>query len=246
MALGFYQQYGLPVTILRPPIVYGPFSRSWTVATVAAIREGRMVLVSRGTGICNSLYVDNLVDVMLLSAEHPGAPGGVFHIADAQPVTWKEFIEGHARALGEGYLPFPEMTVEEIEAARARAQRSPRSSLKQAMVILRDPQMRQAVRAIPAVARLERVGRWFTGAVLPEGVQRRMREAVGNMIRQGGGEPAVQEPVRPLPLRSVVQTYALQTVFSVEKAQRVLGYAPLIDFPEGMARTAAWIRWARL
>jgi nucleoside-diphosphate-sugar epimerase len=35
-------------------------------------------------------------------------------------------------------------------------------------------------------------------------------------------------------------------VFSIEKARRVMGYHPSVDFVEGMERTAAWIQWARL
>ncbi|MDR7518884.1 MAG: NAD-dependent epimerase/dehydratase family protein [Armatimonadota bacterium] len=76
MALRFFKRHGLPVAILRPTIVYGPFGRSWTISTCALIREGRMVLVNGGVGICNSLYVDNLVHAMLLAAEHPAAPRG--------------------------------------------------------------------------------------------------------------------------------------------------------------------------
>ena len=32
--------------------------------------------------------------------------------------------------------------------------------------------------------------------------------------------------------------------FSIEKARRVLGYAPRVDVDEGIARTAAWYRQA--
>jgi nucleoside-diphosphate-sugar epimerase len=32
--------------------------------------------------------------------------------------------------------------------------------------------------------------------------------------------------------------------FSVAKAQRLLGYAPRVDFAEGMRRTEAWLRAA--
>jgi nucleoside-diphosphate-sugar epimerase len=34
--------------------------------------------------------------------------------------------------------------------------------------------------------------------------------------------------------------------FSIEKARRVLSYEPRTDFVEGMERTAAWIKWARI
>src|SRR5262249_54444690 len=66
-ALRYAKRYDLPVTILRPTIVYGPFG-AWTADTIRAIRRGVMVLVDEGRGICNSLYVDNLVDAMLLAA----------------------------------------------------------------------------------------------------------------------------------------------------------------------------------
>ena len=247
-ALSVHRQHGLPVTILRPSIVYGPFSRSWTASTVAMIRQGQMVLVNMGAGICNSLYVDNLVDAMLLSAEHPGAVGQVFHVSDAQPVTWKEFIEGHARALGDGYLPLPELTLDEIEAARTRTSQASGSTVKQTLAILRNPQMRSAVRAIPAVARLERVGRWVEGTLLPAQVRRRMRELVRHQLSRedAGTESHGSGLPRPLLRPGLVRTYAAQTTFSIEKARRLLGYAPRVGFAEGMARTAAWIQWARL
>jgi nucleoside-diphosphate-sugar epimerase len=37
-----------------------------------------------------------------------------------------------------------------------------------------------------------------------------------------------------------------QVRFNIDKARHVLAYAPAVDFSEGMRRTAAWIRWARL
>ncbi len=124
-ALGYWRKYGLPVTILRPTIVYGPYS-SYSSHTAAYIREGRMVLVNGGTGICNSLYVDNLVEAMLLAAEHTGAIGEVFHISDAHPISWRLFVEEHGRAVGEAFLPLPKMTFQElIEAGEQESENQP-------------------------------------------------------------------------------------------------------------------------
>lgn len=243
VALGYYRKSGLPVTILRPTLVFGPYGRSFTAATVAAIREGRMVLVNGGAGICNSLYVDNLVDAMLLSAQHPRATGEVFHISDARPVTWKEFIEGHARALGDTYLPLPEMTVQEIEAARARSRSG--SSIRQTLRLLRDPHIQSALRSIPLVSRFETAGRQVAKRVLPIRGQFLLRERAAAWRRQDAENTAVPPP-RPLIDPSAVRLYAERTVFSIEKARGILGYAPKVSFVEGMARTAAWIKWARL
>ncbi len=245
IALDYYRKSGLPVTILRPTIVYGPFGRSFTVGTVAAIREGRMVLVNGGTGICNCLYVDNLVDAMLLSAHHPDAPGEVFHISDASPVTWKEFIEGHARALGDGHLPLPEMTLQEIEAARAHSRQYGPSSIKQALRLVRDPRIHDALRTVPAFARLETAGKEKAKRLLPIGVQFRLREVLAAWGKSET-EDAHGPVARPLIQPSSVRLYSESRTFSVEKARRVLGYNPQVSFPEGMDRTATWIRWARL
>lgn len=243
VALGFFRKHGLPVTVLRPTIVYGPFGGVWTENTVAAIRVGRMVLVNGGTGVCNSLYVDNLVEAMILAAEHPAAAGEVFNISDAPPITWREFIEGHARALGDGYLPLPEMTVDEIERVRASARSRRPSSIAQILHLLSDPQIRTALRSIPFVARLEGVGRAVVRNVVPSRGQTMLRAAWSSRRRSISG-PQVGAETRPLLPRGLVALYASRAVFSIEKARRVLGYDPKIDFEEGMARTAAWVRWA--
>lgn len=244
-ALRFSEKKGLPVTILRPTIVYGPFGGYWTLGTIRAIRDGRMVLVNGGTGACNCLYVDNLVDAMLLCALHPHAPGQIFNISDACAVTWKEFIEGHARALDEGFLPLPEMTAQEIEALRARTNQHRPSSIRQTLRLLRDPRIRMALRSIPVVARLERIGRTVATTVLPARGQQLLRETLSGLVRPEPTETP-QPVARPLLPRGVVQQYAAKTIFSIDKAKRVLGYEPKVDFAEGMSRTAAWIRWARV
>jgi nucleoside-diphosphate-sugar epimerase len=244
-ALEAHRTRGLPVAVLRPTIVYGPFSRSWTVSTAAAVREGRMVMVNGGGGVCNALYVDNLIEAMLLAARHPQAPGQVFHISDPVTVSWKTFIEAHARALGESYLPLPEMTVEEIARLRREVGQVRRSTVKESLRVLRDRQMREALLRIPVVGRMGGLARWMARTVVPHAMQRRLREYVVSATLSAPDEPGGTAGPS-LPSRSLVEIYASRAVFSVEKARRVLGYAPAVDFDEGMRRTAEWIRWARL
>jgi nucleoside-diphosphate-sugar epimerase len=245
VALRYHHEHGLPVTVLRPTIVYGPFG-FWTVDTVHILREGRMVLVNGGTGICNCLYVDNLVQAMLLAAEHEQAVGEVFHISDAQPVTWREFIEAHAHALGESYLPLPGMSVREMAEARAApgGVRLLTSSWKQALRLASDPQMRRALSSIPLVKRSVQAGR----SLLPAPTRRWLgRRLSGESVL---GEPGDIPPrIEPLVLAKdevkMLTTFD-NVAFSIEKARCVLGYEPRIGFSEGMRRTAAWIQWARL
>lgn len=252
VALRYYREHGLPVTVLRPTIVYGPFG-DYTVDTVALVREGRMVLVDGGTGVCNSLYVDNLVEAMLLTTERDGAVGEVFHISDASPVTWKEYIEAHARAIGDSYLPLPEMTAQEIAAAiqetaaaRAQMRNHHPSSLEQTLRLMRDPRTRQALRSIPMVERFVQAGKAMARMLLPAPTRHLLRRML--LSEDTSGSPSSSTQSRSLLSQAEVEMITIfgKVVFGIEKARRVLGYDPQIDFTEGMERTAAWIKWARL
>jgi nucleoside-diphosphate-sugar epimerase len=246
VALRYYREHGLPVTVLRPTIVYGPFG-DYTIDIVRLIRQGRMVLVNGGLGVCNSLYVDNLVEAMLLSAERDSAVGEIFHISDAYPVTWREFIEGHARALGRSYLPIIEMTTREIVTARSYARRDHPSSLEQILGLLGDPRTRRAICSVPIVQRSIQVGKSMA-TVLPASTQQRLWQILLKNKTNGAPKRNGRTAARlPLSEAEVNMISAFENVgFSIEKAHRVIGYNPSIDFAEGMQRTRAWIEWARL
>jgi nucleoside-diphosphate-sugar epimerase len=85
---------------------------------------------------------------------------------------------------------------------------------------------------------------------LPPGARARLKGAV-NSAQSASGEVAAPGPADPLdePLTpNEVESFSVfeHVTFSIDKARRTLGYAPAVDFDEGMARTAAWIRWANI
>lgn len=245
VALAFHRRTGLPVTILRPAVVYGPYGGAWTVEIVRLAREGRLALVNGGEGVCNPLYVDNLVQAMLLAATHPAAVGQVFHVTDGSPVTWRRFLEAHVRGLGDHLLPLPEVRLEELEAAWAEVRRRRRPSLRHlAGLVLREPALRNAVRGLAPVAVLERIGRFAFERVLPLRWQQGLRDLAVRLMLEAslnGAGPA--PPPSPLPL-SIARAFVNQGVFSIDRAVKTLGYAPPVPYEQAMERTAAWIRWA--
>jgi len=245
VALRYHREAGLPVVILRPSLVYGPFQSLWAERLITSIRKDRMVLVNGGNGICNSLYVDNLIKAMWLATDRENATGNVFIISDAQPVTWKRMIESHAVVLNGSQLPLLEMTVEEIEAARRRALPSSDSSFQMIVRLIGDPRVHQALYTVPAFARLARVARTIFGA-LPNGTRRLIPIAPqASQVGCSEGE-GIQTPVRSTLPKDEVRFYSCNVVFSIERARRILGYEPEIPFSDGMRRTAAWIRWMKL
>ncbi len=88
------------VTVVRPGDVYGPGSRPWTILPVEAIRSRQFLLPARGEGIFSPVYVDTLVDGVVLAAEHPAAAGQVFTLSDGIGVTCRDFFSHYTRMLG--------------------------------------------------------------------------------------------------------------------------------------------------
>jgi nucleoside-diphosphate-sugar epimerase len=95
-----YQETRLPVVVIRPTNVYGPFSNPWTVRPIKLINSGQMILINGGTGINNCVYIDNLLDATLSATKRDESVGQVYLISDGVPVTWKEFFGYYAQMAG--------------------------------------------------------------------------------------------------------------------------------------------------
>lgn len=89
-------------TVVRPGDVYGPRSRPWTLEPVAALREGRNVVPGSGHGTLSPLYIDNLVDALILAVSTPEASGQVITVTDGWGVPTHELFGHYARMLGVG------------------------------------------------------------------------------------------------------------------------------------------------
>lgn len=90
---------GLPATVLRPAVVYGPRG-TWLEYPMQMIEEGKFFLLGGGTGTCHPCYIENLLDATLLAAEHPKAIGEAFIVADDDPITFREYFSAVARIAG--------------------------------------------------------------------------------------------------------------------------------------------------
>ena len=93
--------------ILRPPIVYGPEDRALAPLFRLAAR-GLLLQAGMKPAPCSFLYVDDLVDALLLCLQ--GQPAaGAYHLDDGRASSLREFGELIARAAGRRpwHLPVP-------------------------------------------------------------------------------------------------------------------------------------------
>lgn len=86
---------GLPYVIVRPGMVYGPRSRGWTGRLARWAKSGRTLMIDGGRGTAYPIYIDNLIDLLILCAVRPEAAGEVFNGVDDGPITLETFFKGH-------------------------------------------------------------------------------------------------------------------------------------------------------
>jgi nucleoside-diphosphate-sugar epimerase/predicted dehydrogenase len=215
---------GLRGTILQPTIVYGPFSKPWTINPAEQLMLDTLVLPDRGEGLCNAVFVDDVVDAMLLAATRPDAVGERFIVSGPEAVTWSEFYEAFARAVGaKGPEYWPRDVIEKRKSGLRNKIRVAVSDPKKVVRIARRmPGLRQALDLS-----------WRT---LPGG----LCAAVENRYNPKS------RPVGQLHVPDLKQLRFLagKPVVDSGKARRLIGYDPRFDFKSGMVPTARYLEWA--
>jgi predicted dehydrogenase/nucleoside-diphosphate-sugar epimerase len=94
-----YRKKGLDITVLRPGIVYGPYSAYWTQNLIEMILTGKMFLLDGGEGSCDTIFVDDLVEAMILCAADERARNATFNISDVEITTWLRYVETYCHYL---------------------------------------------------------------------------------------------------------------------------------------------------
>ncbi|MBI3536050.1 MAG: NAD-dependent epimerase/dehydratase family protein [Chloroflexi bacterium] len=96
----FARAENFPLVVIRPACTYGPRSTAWTLVPLQRVQRGAPVLIGTGDGICNAIYIDNLVDLIIFALTNDAAIGHAFIGAEGRGVTWREFYGAYARMLG--------------------------------------------------------------------------------------------------------------------------------------------------
>jgi nucleoside-diphosphate-sugar epimerase len=237
-ALEAWRTHGVPVSVIQPTVVYGPFGFTFTVNPLQQLRTGRLILIDGGTGCCNAVYVDDVVSALILAAVRTEAVGEAFLISGPAPTTWREFYGSYEQMLG---VPAT-VSMSAVQAhAHYRAARSgsPRL-LSEALRLLGEPEIRRRLMSTPEGSWLARRAKSF----LPARTRTLLRaDRTGETAGRGlGGVPETIHPVRP----ARIKLFAAPTIVRIDKAARLLGYRPAFDLGAGMTRTRAWAQWANL
>jgi nucleoside-diphosphate-sugar epimerase len=98
LAYRAYQEQGIPVSVVRPGLVYGPGDLH-LLGFFAAIKKGLFRVIDGGKALLHPVYIDDMVTAMLLCGEQSQAIGRIYNIAGDQPVSIRELATAIAHAL---------------------------------------------------------------------------------------------------------------------------------------------------
>lgn len=213
---------GVEVVIFRPGIVFGPRSR-WIVGLAEELTEGRAYVTREGQGVCNTIYVDNLLHAIHLSNELSAADGEAFFVGEDESVNWLEFYQPFADAFGVDLSAIARLDVPEFS-----------SSFKQRV----SQQIWDSVAVQSLLAKISDEQKQQLKSQL-SGIVPQKKKKLQNT-------PSVTEGTRPKPAPSVSREMAALQAGSyklpLDKAKEILGYTPLLTLPEACQACIDWLR----
>jgi nucleoside-diphosphate-sugar epimerase len=101
---------GLPAVILRPGQIFGPGAETVPPYGTLAM-AGRWIVVGGGKIPLPLVYIDDVVDALLLAAKRDGVCGRILQLVDPERITQREYIDRCREHLGDQlrvmYVPRP-------------------------------------------------------------------------------------------------------------------------------------------
>lgn len=91
---------GLPAVIVRPGQIFGPGAEKVTPNGTIAL-AGRWVAVGKGSQTLPLVYLDDLVDALLLAANAPDATGRLFNVVDPCEIAQQAYLQRCKAKLGD-------------------------------------------------------------------------------------------------------------------------------------------------
>jgi nucleoside-diphosphate-sugar epimerase len=210
------QRGSVELVILRPSVVYGPRCKLFT-RIVENLIAGTAFLINEGEGICNAIYVDNLIRAIWLAIERSDADGETFLVGDNETITWRQVYNGFTDALG-------------IQMDSVHQVPPPffKKNLKERVdSIIATSLVQSLLRVVPGQAKR------LTKVVLAALEEEAKPEAWSLVL-----------PPRAIIDEELTTLQQCKWKYPNTKAIRCLGYKPDVSFAEGFRRTLSWLEFA--
>lgn len=200
-----------PAAILQPTIVWGAGSSLWTDGFTEALLAGG-VLVPEPEGLCQGVYVADVVQACLRAATLPDLGQERFIVNGSEPFPWSALLKGYARHLGRGAVRF-----------------TPASDLAPSVAHSQMTAADEGDAAPSLAARISALGRGMLGHQRFEALVRLARRRL-----KGAGEMR--------PDAHLFELMVARGACPPDRARDRLGYSPAFDLAAGLADLAPYLR----
>jgi nucleoside-diphosphate-sugar epimerase len=90
----------MPCVILRPAAIYGPGDPERFFMIFKRVASGKFPMFGSGKTLYHPLYIDNLVDALMLAMQDGKGDGEAYLIADEEYVEIEDLVKRTAKSLG--------------------------------------------------------------------------------------------------------------------------------------------------
>lgn len=242
IAFHYYDTKKLPVVVLRPTNIFGPYSKPWTIRPVDMLKRKCYVLVNGGNSPSNVVYIDNVIDAIELAITEESAVGKAFLISDDKLVTWREFFSAYA----DMFCPSPpllNLPLKEIANERVR-QRG--AIYRQAFF---NPTKIPSY--VPALALESKFLDSLLSIVSQGSIKKQIARTISHfpeavktkaLKTQSGNSPDFNR----IPENNLVKIFTTGVQFSIKDAKKILAYTPRVSLEQGMRITEGWLKFQKI
>lgn len=211
------------IVILNPTCVFGVQGKTFTRMPAEMAVRGQFCWIEGGRGIANYVYVENLIDAIVLAATCSQAHGRRFLINDGD-CTWREFL---TPLLGAFAGDLPSYDASQLAALN---QASPKRLRDLIRAVARSPEIAETVNGM----------RWL--GPLKQLILRRQPRWRKNLRRLS--KPSLADgPAPGVPPVWLAELFGpASTRFSARLAREVLSWKPRVELATAMQATTTWLR----
>ena len=229
----------LPIVILRPTNIFGPFSVPWTIKPISMLKNRSYVLVNGGETPSNAVYIDNVLDAIENSIVKEAAIGRIITVTGDDLVSWKDFFSAYASMFQKTPTLY-NLRLEQVKAERALER-------KQLLVkLFTKPGLFFSF--LPFLLRESRELRYLFSLLSKSELKTQLITLGSRLLSPpSSGKTGVfqgnkkLEMLNRVPSQDLVNLFVSRVHYSTENAKKYIDYDPQTSFREGMELTEQWL-----